>query len=50
MRGDEAKETVKTGHGREGGGSLFSGEDAGGGEDASVHAAPVVEQVAYCYL
>jgi hypothetical protein len=38
MRGDEAKETVKAGHGREGGGRLFSGEDAGGSEDASVNA------------
>jgi hypothetical protein len=36
MRGDEAKETVKAGHGREGGGGLFSDEAAGGGEDASV--------------
>jgi hypothetical protein len=50
MRGDEAQETVKAGHGREGGGGLFRGEGAGRGEDPSVHAPPVVQQVAYCYL
>jgi hypothetical protein len=39
MRENEAEETVKA--------SLFSGESAGGGKDASVHAALVVEQIAY---
>ncbi len=50
MGGDEAKKTVKAGHGGEGGGGLFRGEGACRGEDARVHAAPVVEQVAYRYL
>jgi hypothetical protein len=49
MRGDEAKETVKVDHGKEGSGDLFSGERAGGRQDASVHTAPTVEQVAHCY-
>ncbi len=30
--------------------SLFGGESAGRSKDASVNAAPVVQQVAYCYL
>ncbi len=47
MGGDESKKTVKTGHGGEGRGGLFRGEDACRGEDARVHAAPVLEQVAY---
>jgi hypothetical protein len=50
MGGDEAKKAVKAGHGGEGGGGLFRGEGACRGDDARVHAAPVVEQVAYCYL
>jgi hypothetical protein len=50
MRGDEAKETVKAGHSGEGGGGLFRGESTGRSEDASIRAAPVVEQVAHCYL
>ncbi len=50
MRGDEAKKTVEAGHGGEGGRDLFSGEGAGGREDTRIHAAPVVQQVAYCYL
>ena len=50
MRRDKGQETVKAGHSGEGGGGLFRGESAGRSEDASVHAAPVVEQVAYRYL
>ncbi len=50
MRGDEAKKTVEAGHGGEGGRDLFSGEGAGGREDTRIHAAPVVQQVADCYL
>ncbi len=50
MRGDEVKKTVEAGHGGEGGGDLFSGEGAGGRKDTRIHAAPVVQQVAYCYL
>jgi hypothetical protein len=46
MRGDEAEETVEAGNGREGGRCLFGGKGAGGGEDASIHAATVVQQVA----
>jgi len=50
MGRDKAEETVETGHGGEGGGDLFGGESTGRGEDASVNAAPVIEQVAYRYL
>jgi hypothetical protein len=50
MGGDEPKKTVKAGHGGEGGGGLFRGEGACSGDDARVHAAPAVEQVAYFYL
>ena len=45
MGRDEAEETVKAGHGGEGGGDLFAGERTGGGEDARVYAPPVVEEV-----
>ncbi len=47
MGRDEAEETVKVGHGGEGGGDLFAGECTGGGEDARVYTPPVVEEVAY---
>ena len=47
MGRDEAEETVKAGHGGEGGGDLFGGERAGGGEDARVYTPPVVEEVAH---
>ena len=50
MGRDEAEETVKAGHGEEGGGDLCGGEGAGGREDTSVNTTTVVEQVAYCYL
>jgi hypothetical protein len=50
MGRDVAEETVKAGHGGEGGGDLFGGESTGRGEDASVDTAAVVQQVAYCYL
>ncbi len=50
MRGDKAKKTVEASHGGEGGGDLFSGEGADGREDTHIHTAPVVQQVAYCYL
>ncbi len=50
MRGDEAKKTIEAGHGGEGGRDLFSGKGAGGREDTRIHAAPVVQQVADCYL
>jgi hypothetical protein len=46
MGGDISDQTIETRHGGEGGGCLFTGESAGGGEDAIVHAAPVVKQVA----
>ena len=46
MGRDEAEETVKAGHGGEGGGDLFAGERTGGGEDARVYTPPVVEEVA----
>ena len=47
MGRDEAEETVKAGHGGEGGGDLFAGERTGGGEDARVYTPPVVEEVAH---
>ena len=47
MGGDEAKKTVKAGHGGEGGGGLFRGEGACRGEDAEVYTPPVVEEVAH---
>ena len=50
MGRDEAEETVEAGHGGEGGGDLFGGEGAGGREDTRIHAARVVQQVAYSYL
>jgi hypothetical protein len=50
MGRDVAEETVKAGHGGEGGRDLFGGESTGRGEDASVDTAAVVQQVAYCYL
>jgi hypothetical protein len=50
MRRDKGQETVKAGHSGEGGRDLFRGQSTGRGEDASVNAAPVVEQVAYGYL
>jgi hypothetical protein len=43
----KAKETVKAGHGGEGGRGLFRGESTGGGEDAGVYTPPVVEEVAH---
>jgi hypothetical protein len=50
MGRNESEETVKTGHGREGGGGLLGGKSTGRSEDASVNTATVVQQVAYCYL
>jgi hypothetical protein len=50
MGRDEAEETVKAGHGGEGGGGLLGGKSTGRSEDASVNTATVVQQVAYCYL
>ena len=47
---DKGQETVKAGHGGEGGRDLFRGESTGRSEDASVNAAPVIEQVAVGYL
>jgi hypothetical protein len=48
--GDIAEKPIKTRHGGEGRGCLFAGEGAGGGKDATVHAASVVQQVAAGYL
>jgi hypothetical protein len=42
MGGDVAKKTIEARHGGEGRGCLFTGEGAGGGKYAVVHAAPVV--------
>ncbi len=50
MGGDIAKKTIETRHGGKGRGCLFAGEGAGGGKDAAVHAASVVQQVADGYL
>ena len=50
MGGDIAEKTIETRHGGEGRGCLFAGEGAGGGKDAAVHAASVVQQVADGYL
>ncbi len=50
MRRDKGQETVKAGHGGEGGRDLFRGERTGRSADASVNATPVIEQVAYGYL
>jgi hypothetical protein len=47
MGRDKAEETVKAGHGGEGGGCLFRCEGTGGGEDARVYTPPVVEEVAH---
>jgi hypothetical protein len=47
MGRDEAKEAIKARDGGEGGGCLFRGEGAGRSEDASVHAPPVVQEVAH---
>ena len=46
----KAKKTVQVGHGREGGGGLCAGQRTGGGEEAAVHTAPVIQEIAYCYL
>jgi hypothetical protein len=50
MRRDKGQETVKAGHGGEGGRDLFHGESIGRSEDASVNAAPVIEQVQFLEL
>ncbi len=50
MRGDKSEETIKAGHGREGGRGLFHGESTDGGEDAGISALLIVEQVAYRHL
>jgi hypothetical protein len=52
LRRDKGQETVESGDSSEGGSGrgLFCGESTGRSEDVSVHAAPVVEQVAYYYL
>jgi hypothetical protein len=46
MRRDKGQETVKASHGGEGGGGVFQGERAGGGQDARVNTALVVEEEA----
>ncbi len=50
MGRDKAKEEFKARDGGEGGGRLFRGEGASRSEDASVHAPPVVQEVAHGYL
>jgi hypothetical protein len=50
MGRDKAEKAVKAREGCKGGGGLFGGEGAGRREDASVDAAPVVQEVADCYL
>ncbi len=50
MGRDKAKEAVEARDGGEGGGRLLRGEVAGRSEDASVHAPPVVQEVANGYL
>ncbi len=43
MGEDKAEETVKAGHGGEGGGCLFRCEGTGGGEDARVYISCISE-------
>jgi hypothetical protein len=47
---DKAKEAVEVRDGGEGGSRLFRGEGAGRSENSSVHAPPVVQEVAHGYL
>jgi hypothetical protein len=50
MGRDKAEKAVKAREGCKGGGGLFGGKGAGRREDASVDAAPVVQEVADSYL
>ncbi len=50
MGGHEPQETLQVGHGVEGGSGLCAGQRAGGGKSPAVDTAPIVEEIAYCYL
>jgi hypothetical protein len=47
---DKAQQTVELCHGMSGGAGLGAGEVAGGGQDPSVDALAIVQQIAYDYL
>ena len=50
MSGREAKKAVQVGHGRQSGMGLCAGQRTGSGEDATIDAPRVVQEIADCYL